>query len=341
RVAGKPDVYVNLALYLMSAGDTASAEATLQQALAIHPNHVTSLYNLGCLLHFQNRDVEAEPIFRQVLALEPTHVDAMINLANTLQRLMQREEGLALTRQATLLAPSNHLSAAFELFEATYDANSTDADIFAKAVHAANLRCKNVKMPLQPILDMAWRASDRPLKVGFVSGDLKSHPVGFFLQGWLPHVDRNRLSLHAFSMLDVDDVTSQNLRPQFATWRNIAKMSDDEVLALTSAMGIDVLIDLSGHTDMNRLPLFACRAAPVQISWLGWYATTGVVNMDYFFTDRISSPEATAQHYSEKLVYLPDTRLCLCEPIFAPQLVHCLPSAINTSRLGRSSRYSK
>jgi protein O-GlcNAc transferase len=76
------------------------------------------------------------------------------------------------------------------------------------------------------------------------------------------------------------------------------------------------------------LPLFARRAAPVQVSWLGWYATTGVVNMDYFFTDIISSPIGTQQHYSEKLIYLPDTRLCLCEPIFAPP-VNALPALQN------------
>jgi protein O-GlcNAc transferase len=328
RVAGKPDVYVNLALYLMSAGDAVGSETTLHQALAINPSHVTSLYNLGCLLHFQNRDTEAELIFRQVLALEPTHVDAMINLANTLQRLMQREEGLALMRQAAALAPSNHLPAAFELFEATYDPNSTDADIFAKAVHAANLRCKDVKMPRQPILDMAWRASDRPLKVGFVSGDLKSHPVGFFLQGWLPHVDRRRLSLHAFSTLEVDDFVSQKLRPQFESWQYIGKTNDDDALALIEKLEIDVLIDLAGHTDTNRLPLFARRAAPVQISWLGWYATTGVVNMDYFLTDRITSPESSQAHHCERLWYLPDTRLCLCEPSFAPP-VAALPALQN------------
>ena len=327
-IADSPDVHVNLAVYLMSSGAFAASEAVLLRSLELSPSHVASLYNLGCLFHFQSRDVEAEPYFRQALALEPTYVDAMINLANSLQRLMQRGAALELMRRAQQLAPDNHLPAAFELFEATYDASSTDEIIFALAKQAADLRCGGFQIPTQSILDKTHRGGERPLQVGFVSGDFKTHPVGFFLQDWLPHVDKTRLTLHAFSMLDVYDVVTQKLRPQFATWHNIAKMSDEDVQALSAKLGIDVLIDLAGHTDLNRLSLFARRAAPIQISWLGWYATAGVVNMDYFLTDRISSPESSAAHHSERLLYMPDTRLCLCEPIFAPP-VSPLPALQN------------
>jgi protein O-GlcNAc transferase len=327
-IADSPDVHVNLALYLMAAGEPAKSEATLHQALALAPHHVTSLYNLGCLLHFQNRDFEAEPYFRQVLALAPLHVDAMINLANSLQRLMQRGTAMDLMRRAQQLAPENYLPAAFELFEATYATDSTDATIFAKAKRVVDLLCGGLQAPVQAKWNKPWGCGERPLSVGFVSGDFKAHPVGFFLQDWLPLVERGRLVFHAFSMLEVDDVVSQKLRPQFETWHNISKMSDVDVQALSAKLGVDVLIDLSGHTDMNRLPLFARRAAPVQISWLGWYATTGVVNMDYFLTDRISSPESSATHHSEHLLYLPVTRLCFFTPTFVPD-VNPLPALQN------------
>jgi protein O-GlcNAc transferase len=327
-LADSPDVHVNLALHLMALGESIDAEATFRKALDFAPEHIASLYNLGYLLYTKHLASEAASIFRQVLALDPTHVNAMINLANSLQSLMQRDLAQGLMRQAQLLAPDNYLPAAFELFESTYDPSGTDATIFAKAKQAADLRCKGLQAPKQIPMPRPWQSGERPLRVGFVSGDFKAHPVGFFLQDWLPHVDRIRLVLHAFSMLDVDDVVTQKLRPQFETWHNISKMSDEEVQGLTDKLGIDVLMDLAGHTDMNRLPLFARRAAPVQISWLGWYATTGVVNMDYFLTDRISSPESSAAHHSERLLYLPDTRLCLCQPIFAPD-VSPLPALQN------------
>ncbi len=327
-IANNPDVHVNLALYLMALGESVEAEATFRKALDLAPAHIASLYNLGYLLYTQHRASEAASIFRQVLALDPAHVNAMINLANSLQSLMQRDLAQGLMRQAQLLAPDNYLPASFELFESTYDTSSTDATIFTKAKHAADLRCAGFQTPIQMQIKKPWYQGERPLQVGFVSGDFKMHPVGFFLQDWLPFVDKSRLTLHAFSMLEVDDAVAQKLRAQFATWQSVARMGDEEVQALTAKLGIDLLIDLSGHTDMNRLPLFACRAAPVQISWLGWYATTGVANMDYFLTDRISSPESSAAHHSERLLYLPTTRLCLCEPIFAPP-VSPLPALQN------------
>ena len=327
-IADSPDVHVNLALYLMVLGESVEVEATFRKALALAPEHIASLYNLGYLLYTQQRRSEAELIFRQVLALDPVHVNATINLANSLQGLMQRAPAQELMRHAQQLAPENYLPAAFELFESTYDISSTDATIFAKAKQAADLRCGGVQMPSEAIFDKACRGGERPLHVGFVSGDFKTHPVGFFLQGWLSFVDKSRLTLHAFSMLEVNDVVTQKLRSAFESWNDISRMSDEDVQALTAKLGIDVLIDLSGHTDMNRLPLFARRAAPIQISWLGWYATTGVANMDYFLTDRISSPESSAAHHSERLLYLPDTRLCLCEPIFAPP-VSALPALQN------------
>lgn len=319
-VSSHPDVLTVYGLYLLASGKQDEAEDVLRKVLEHAPNHVLALYNLGTLLYGQKRMQEAELALEQALTADPDHVGAHINLANVLKSQLQQSRAQELMRRAAQLAPDNYLPASFELFEATYDASSTDATIFVKAKHAADLRCTGFQAPVQMQIKKPWCQGERPLQVGFVSGDFKTHPVGFFLQAWLPHVDRSRLMLHAFSMQEVDDVVSQELRPQFATWHAIARLSDEQVQALAAQLEIDVLIDLAGHTDMNRLPLFARRAAPVQISWLGWYATTGVVNMDYFLTDHMSSPELSAPHHSERLLYLPDTRLCLCPPIFAPDV---------------------
>jgi predicted O-linked N-acetylglucosamine transferase (SPINDLY family) len=126
-----------------------------------------------------------------------------------------------------------------------------------------------------------------------------------------------------------EDVMTQQLRSQFETWDDIRTLTDDEVLSLVAKRQMDVLIDLSGHTDMNRLPVFARRAAPVQLSYLGWFTTTGVVNMDYFLTDPISSPATSQAHHSEQLLYLSKTRLCFSVPSFAPE-VNALPALQNT-----------
>jgi tetratricopeptide (TPR) repeat protein len=179
-IAGNPDIHVNLALYLMALGESVEAEATFRQALALAPEHMASLYNLGYLLYTQHRASEAVVIFRQVLALDPVHVNATINLANSLQSLMQRGSAQELMRRAQHLSPDNYLPAAFDLFESTYDIGSTDATIFAKAKQAVDLHCGGVQIHAQAIPDKACRSGERPLRVGFVSGDFKTHPVGFF-----------------------------------------------------------------------------------------------------------------------------------------------------------------
>lgn len=317
-VSDHPDVLMVLGLQLMATNQLDEAEATLRQVLALSPSHVASRYNLGLLLFQQKRLQEAQVVLREVLELDPQHVSALINLANVMRDQMQREAAQALIRQAAALDPANYLPASFELFEALYAIHSTDETIFACARRASDLRSAGLQTARQMPLAKPWRKGLRPLRVGFVSGDLKTHPVGYFLQDWLPCVDALRMTLFAFSMCESQDVVAQKLRGQFAAWTDIRRLPDDEVAKLVADLQIDVLIDLSGHTDMNRLPLFARRAAPIQISWLGWYATTGVVNMDYFLTDLISSPKASAAQHSERLLYLPSTRLCLCEPIFAP-----------------------
>jgi predicted O-linked N-acetylglucosamine transferase (SPINDLY family) len=323
-VSDHPDVLMVFGLHLLAVKRWEEAEATLRKALETTKKKFLVLYNLGFLLFQQKRLQEAEPIFWQVLELESNHVDAMMMLANVLKGLMRRDEALAPIRRAQAVEPSNHVPVAFDRFETVYDPSSTDASIFAKVQRVVELRCgahqTKTKLPMRQVVG--------PLRIGFVSGDFKMHPVGHFLHGWLPYVDRSRCLLHAFSMWHEDDVMTQQLRSQFETWDDIRALTDDELLSLVAKRQMDVLIDLSGHTDMNRLPVFARRAAPVQISYLGWYATSGVVNMDYFLTDPISSPAASQAHYSEQLLYLPKTRLCFSVPSFVPE-VGALPTLQN------------
>jgi len=327
-VADNPDVFVNLAGLLMHRKPWDAAEATLHAALTLNPQHVMARYNLGCLLHYQNRSSEAAAAFEHVLSLVPTHVDAMINLANARRDLMQREIAQDWMRKAHRLAPEHHLPVVFGLFESLYAMGSNDATVHAQAVQAAAVYCKGWQEPRSMPLASPWQMGKRALRVGFVSGDFKAHPVGFFLQSWLGFVDSSRASLHAFSMFESNDPVAQKLRTQFETWHSIARLTDHEAQRLIAEQKIDILIDLSGYTDMNRLPLFARRAAPVQISWLGWYATTGVINIDYFITDPLTSPAWTQAYHSERLLYLPATRLCMAEPMYAPA-VNPLPALQN------------
>jgi protein O-GlcNAc transferase len=157
-----------------------------------------------------------------------------------------------------------------------------------------------------------WRDTrpDRALRVGFVSSDLRAHPVGHFLVGWVRYLIQANFELYAYVSQQENDSVTEALRPAFAVWRDARAFSDQQLASRIRADGIDILLDLSGHTYANRLLVFASRAAPVQASYLGYFATTGVRQMDYIIANRFLVPPEEARLYSEKPAYLPGCHLC-------------------------------
>jgi predicted O-linked N-acetylglucosamine transferase (SPINDLY family) len=148
-----------------------------------------------------------------------------------------------------------------------------------------------------------------------VSGDFRAHPVGFFLESILGLIDKQTLHLTAYSTQQNrgDDLTGK-LRSLFQQWRDVGQLDDPELARMIQSDNIDILIDLAGHTAFNRSTVFAWKPAPVQVSWLGYFASTGIPGMDYFLTDPVSSPAGSEQQFTETLWYLPDTRLCFSPP---------------------------
>jgi predicted O-linked N-acetylglucosamine transferase (SPINDLY family) len=163
--------------------------------------------------------------------------------------------------------------------------------------------------PARPVVARAGR-----LRIGFVSGDFHEHPVGYFLEGVLQHLDRSAFELFAYPTAAKHDALSARIRPKFTGWHLIKGLSYEGAARQIRADGIDILIDLAGHSGDNRLPLFALRPAPVQVSWLGYFASTGVDEIDYVLVDEASVPAGLERHFSEKAWRLPETRLCYTPP---------------------------
>jgi protein O-GlcNAc transferase len=154
---------------------------------------------------------------------------------------------------------------------------------------------------------------DRILKVGYVSGDLKNHSVRYFIEPIFAGHDRQRIEVHAF-MTTAEDEVSQFLKPSVDCWHNVSSSSDAALHALIRSQKIDILVDLSGHTEGQRLAVFAMRAAPVQVTWFGFMQTLGMKAMDWRLTDHGMSPQGTDAHFTEKLYRL------RCMAAYAPPL---------------------
>ncbi|MFM2112622.1 MAG: hypothetical protein RLZZ271_1282, partial [Pseudomonadota bacterium] len=176
--------------------------------------------------------------------------------------------------------------------------------------------------------------ADRSLRLGFVSGDLREHPVGYFLESVLDSLAQlppRQFELHAYSTMPVskcDEVTSR-LRKHFDHWHDVSATSDGDVVTMIHDHDkIDILIDLSGHTSYSRLAVFAARPSPVQVSWLGYFATTGLKEVDWFIADPVTMPAEFESHFTEKIWRLPDTRLCFSPPLNSPDVAD-LPALVH------------
>jgi protein O-GlcNAc transferase len=164
------------------------------------------------------------------------------------------------------------------------------------------------------------------LRVGFVSGDFRTHSVAHFLEPILGVHDRGAFLYVLYSNSHVKDAVTERLRASADDWRDIWRLTDDALIELIRADGIDILVDLSGHTASNRLAVFARRAAPVQVSYLGYPASTGLATMNYRITDAVTDPPVPADAWHcECLLRMPDTQWCF-RPFGTPAVPGLLPA---------------
>lgn len=156
-----------------------------------------------------------------------------------------------------------------------------------------------------PVTPNPEMADGSPLRIGFVSADFREHPVAFFLEGMLKHIDRSRFKLFFYSGVRKEDAVTARFHSLGGEWRNIFGRDDEVLAGMVASDKIHILIDLAGLTNGSRLAVFARRMAPVQATYLGYSATTGVQAMDYLLTDDVLDPQGqTEDHYTERLVRL-------------------------------------
>jgi predicted O-linked N-acetylglucosamine transferase (SPINDLY family) len=149
------------------------------------------------------------------------------------------------------------------------------------------------------------------LRVGFISGDFRTHSVAHFFEPILSARDRSSFTYVLYSNFHLKDSVTDRLRACADDWREVWRLSDDALIELIRTDRIDILVDLSGHTASNRLAVFARRAAPVQITYLGYPGSTGLATMDYRITDAVTDPPAPADEWHcERLLRMPDSQWC-------------------------------
>ena len=295
-----PSFWSNLGNALNLTGETEAACRCFEKGSKLKGAPAHLFDNWGLALADSGRLRDALEAHKKAVALDPGMADALCNLGNAYRAIGRLDDALMNLGAAAALSPGSRSIASSRL----YTMNFLTA-ISPEEVARAHLSWPGADMA-RAVTFANTRAPDRALRIGYVSSDFRRHSCANFL---LPLIERhNKQVIHvtAFSGVQAPDEITQQFRSSTDDWVDIASTTDEEFCEEVRRRSIDILVDCGGHTSSTRLAAFALRAAPIQVSWLGYPHTTGVAAIDARLTDSIATPPGMAPLFSEALVPLPD-----------------------------------
>lgn len=346
-----PEAWSNLCNALRGMGKLKEALSAGQRALQLRPNFWAAMQNLANALGDLNEPEQAIGWYRRAAQLDPTSAQGFANWGATALGVGDLDQAVTMLRKSVEIDPTygeawNNLAAAMMdlsqldqahecslkalqhkpepgahsnlLLGLHYRDDRAPAEVFQEHVKWASIYAAPLAKAIRPHTNTRDPdRPDRPLRIGYLSPDFRRHSVAYFLEPVLANHDRTKFQVYGYAHVrKVDDYTDR-LRGYTHQWRDIMGLSDEQAFDLIRADGVDILVDLAGHTASNRLPLFAARPAPVQLTWLGYPDTTGMAAMDWRITDSLADPrppgESDALH-TEKLWRLDPTAWCYRAP---------------------------
>lgn len=340
---GNAEAWQALGGVLLELGKREEALVAHRKAAALKPNDPVPLCRLGRCEALAGDHEAALASYRRALALQPSLPEALHGAGMESQRLHRIPEALQAYERLLATKPANPSLLSHRLLALHYGSGLSADKLYEE--HLAYGRLLESPERLAENAARAFPNSTDPekrLRVGLLSPDLRIHSVAFFLQPLLEHLDRARFEVFLYHDNPKEDAFTKLLGLGAACLRRTAGMTDAQVEETIRRDAPDLLLDLCGHTDRNRLPLFARRLAPLQLSYLGYPDTTGLRSMDYRLTDALADPEGEAERfYTEKLLRFSPCAWCFWPPPGAPE-----PAARDTAsggglRFGCFNSFSK
>ena len=321
------EAYNNLGEVYREKGELNQARKYFQQAIKINPNHAQGYYNLGNVYRDANNLSEGIKLYHKAIEIDHNYFQALNNLGNLYKQAGDVTEAIKFYQQAIKIKADYVPSWDNLLFCLHYSSNYQPLEIYNQHQGWAETLA-NPLLQEKPSYSNNIN-QERRLRIGYVSGDFKTHSVAYFLESLLKNHDHNQFEIICYSNTKKTDATTERLRELADKWRDIYSLKDEQVAALIREDVIDILIDLSGHTEGNRLLVFARKPAPIQVTYLGYPNTTGLNAIDYRFTDVWADTKRKNDYlHSEKLVYLPHGFLCY-QPLDNSPQVDALPALSN------------
>jgi protein O-GlcNAc transferase len=314
----------NLGAALKELFQTEDSIALLRASLRIDPKHVETLNNLGNALQQSGESVEAERSFRKAIETEPDAIKAQINLGGLLSELGRNQEALECFRKVLVQDPKCVSALGNLCFVLNYVDGVEPAEVFAEYRRFAEAFETPHRKNIAPHLND--KSPGRRLRVGYVSADLRDHSVAYFMEPLVRGHNRKNVEVFCYYNFAIMDPITDRFRAAADCWRSIHCVTDEVVERQIREDRIDILVDLSGHTAGSRLLLFARKPAPIQVTMVGCMQSSGLLGMDYRFTDSWLDPEGlTEALHTEKLFRLTSGAFCL-EPLKNAPPVNELPA---------------
>jgi len=316
----------NLGALFLRLGRPLEAEPLVRRAIQLDAHCADAHNTLGRVFRSLGRITEATLCFRRAVQMREDFSAAHNNLANVLKDLGQSDEAIAHYKRALQLEPSASRIHGNLLYALQYRHGVTLEEL--AAAHA------DFEARFGGPLRETWEphanepAADRRLKLGFLSPDLHRHPVGYFMMPVFDNLDPEATEIICYSTSGIDDDLNRRLREKATVWHDVPTWSDERIAGLIREDRIDILFDLAGHSGNNRLTVLAHKPAPIQITWAGYPATTGMRAIDYILADHHEIPADSERHYCERVLRMPDGYVCYEPPEYAPA-VSPLPAARN------------
>lgn len=341
----------------------------LKRAVKVHPNVFEFHYNLGLIYESNGHFAQALECYRRVVELEPSgnsHSNLAKNLSDSgqlneaiefareaVKRLPHNQRAIPHNNLGSALTLRGELEEGLENYKLAIAIDVENASMHSNYLLASNyvanpdLACLFqehkkfgdkfesfiAKMYENPLATQAKRAqrarADHKPRIGYVSPDFYGHAVGQFIEPILATHDKNKFDVFCYSDNFHTDESTARMKAVVANWRQVDKLNDEDLARKIQSDGIDILVDLAGHTALNRLGVFIRKPAPIQVTWIGYPNTTGLSTMDYRITDALADPVGAADElHTEKLLRLPECFSCFQAPQKSPD-VGPLPALAN------------
>lgn len=321
-----PRTWYNLGLALNAAGDPADAEAACRTALALKPDYPEPHNLLGLIAESNGRKDDAEALYRDAVRLGPTFADGWSNLGINLGEQGRNAESLEALAKSLELRPAPHIHSNYLLL-LNYSSIHSREQVFAEhAKWAARYAPPAIAPP-----KLAPHDPNRRLRIGYVSPDFRTHTVAGLIEILLKHHDRGQVEVFAYPNVSRPDAKTEHFRGLADHWKPIVGASDDRAAEMVRSDGIDVLVDLAGHTAGNRLGIFARRPAAIQATMFGYPNTTGLTAFDARITDAIYDPPGTSESVNSEPLLRIENPCWVYRPPDAAPAVGPLPAATNAA----------